>query len=157
VPRLAHFFFRQPRGCFLKEKSAKTSPSRKGKAMLRILVVTARQATIQSFINRLSADPEVGLEQATSGAEALGAVRTAAPHLVIIDSDLTDTKPLALVRDLLRVNAMINTAVVSPLGEEEFHEASEGLGVLARLPLMPGTGDAAELLRRLRQVLGVPT
>lgn len=47
------------------------------------------------------------------------------------------------------INAMVNTAVVSPLSDEEFHEASEGLGILVRLPLEPGADEACELLRRL--------
>ena len=66
-----------------------------------------------------------------SGTEALAAVRAACPHLVVVDSDLPDTDPLGLVKKLLMVNAMINTAVISPLSEEQFHEASEGLGVVA--------------------------
>ena len=40
------------------------------------------------------------------------------------------------------VNAMVNTAVVSPLSDEEFHEVSEGLGILGRLPNEPGMSDA---------------
>ena len=48
------------------------------------------------------------------------------------------------------VNAMVNTAVVSPLSDEEFHEASEGLGILGRLPNEPGMNDAGELLRKLQ-------
>ena len=75
--------------------------------------------------------------------------------LPIIDIELPDTEPLPLVQELLTVNAMVNTAVVSPLTEEEFHEASEGLGILAHLPLRPGRSDAAELLRKLRQILGL--
>ena len=82
------------------------------------------------------------------------AVRTSPPHLVIIDANLPDTPPLELVQKLLMVNAMVNTAVISPLAEEEFHEASEGLGVLCRLPLEPGTAEAADLLRKLRKLLG---
>ena len=53
------------------------------------------------------------------------------------------------------VNAMVNTAVVSPLSDEEFHEASEGLGILGRLPNEPGMSDAVELLHKLITVLGV--
>jgi DNA-binding response OmpR family regulator len=123
--------------------------------MLRILLVSARQETIHPFAEGLSSDPEVRLEKVTSGAEALIAVRTASPHLAIIDSELPDSKPLSLVQELVMVNAMVNTAVISPLSDEEFHEASEGLGVLASLPLMPGKTDATELLRKLRQVLGL--
>jgi DNA-binding NarL/FixJ family response regulator len=123
--------------------------------MLRILLVTARQKIIHPFAEGLASSPEVHLEQLGSGAEALSAVRSHPPHLVIIDSELPDMGPLSLVQELLMVNAMVNTAVVSPLSDQEFHEASEGLGIMASLPLMPGKQAAAELLHKLRQLLGV--
>ena len=123
--------------------------------MLRLVLATQRPKALQAFAAALSSNPEVQLTHAVSGAEALAEARAAAPHLVIIDADLPDTAPLDLVQKLLMVNAMVNTAVVSPLSEEEFHEASEGLGVLGRLPNEPGEGDAAELLHKLRTVLGV--
>jgi DNA-binding NarL/FixJ family response regulator len=123
--------------------------------MLHIVLATARSQAMQAFAAALASNPEVNLQCVISGAEALEAARTAAPHLVIIDADLPDTAPLALVQELLMVNAMVNTAVVSPLSEEEFHEASEGLGILGRLPEEPGRRDAGELLHKLRTVLGV--
>jgi len=110
---------------------------------------------MEAFAAALSSNPEVHLQQVVSGAEALEAARHSAPHLMIIDTGLADLKSLELVQKLLMVNAMVNTAVVTPLSEEEFHEASEGLGVLGRLPVEPGASDAAELLRRLRTVLGI--
>ena len=62
---------------------------------------------------------------------------------------------MELVQKLLLVNAMVNTAVVSSLSDEEFHEASEGLGILGRLPNDPGMSDAVEMLHKLKTVLGV--
>jgi DNA-binding NarL/FixJ family response regulator len=123
--------------------------------MLRIVLTTTRPKAVQAFAAALSANPEVHLVHAASGAEALEAARSAAPHLVIIDADLPDTAPLDLVQKLLMVNAMVNTAVLSPLSDEEFHEASEGLGILGRLPNEPGVSDAGELIHKLRTVLGV--
>lgn len=122
--------------------------------MLHIVLATARPQAMQAFAAALSSNPEVDLQSVISGAEALEAARTA-PHLVIIDADLPDTAPLDLAQKLLMVNAMVNTAVVSPLSDEEFHEASEGLGILGRLPNDPGMSDADELLHKLRLVLGV--
>jgi DNA-binding response OmpR family regulator len=110
---------------------------------------------MQDFTAALAKNQEVDLKYVVSGAEALEAARSSAPHLVIIDSDLPDTAPLDLVQKLLMVNAMVNTAVVSPLSDEEFHEASEGLGVLGRLPVNPGESDAADLLGKLKMLLGV--
>ncbi len=122
--------------------------------MLRIVLATARPQTMQAFAAALSSNPEVHLQHVVSGAEVLEAARTADPHLVIIDFELPDTTPLDLVQKLLMVNALVNTVVVSTLSEEEFHEASEGLGVLGRLPKEPGESDAADLLHKLKTVLG---
>ncbi len=123
--------------------------------MLRIVLATARPQALEAFVTALSSNPEVHVHPMDSGAAALEATRTAAPQLVIIDQGLADAKPLELVQKLLMVNAMVNTAVVSPLSEEEFHEASEGLGVLARLPENPGAPEAGALLHKLQTVLGL--
>jgi DNA-binding response OmpR family regulator len=121
--------------------------------MLLIVLASARPEALTAFAAALASDPEVQLQQVATGVEALEAGRTLSPHLMVID-DLPDSEPLSLVRKLLTVNAMVNTAVVSPLSDAEFHEASEGLGILGRLPLEPGTNEAAGLLQKLRQVLG---
>jgi len=121
--------------------------------MLRILLVTTRREAIGPFIDCLSSDPEVRLDTVASGAEALEAVRKDSPHLAIIDSELPDMVAMSLVPELLMVNAMVHTAVVSPLSDQKFHDASEGLGVLTRLPLMPGKNEAEELLHKLRIIL----
>jgi DNA-binding NarL/FixJ family response regulator len=120
----------------------------------QIVLATSRVKAWHAFAAALSSHPEVQLKQVSSGAEALEAVRAAAPQLVIIDASLPDATPLDLVRQLLAVNALVNSAVVSPLGEEEFHEASEGLGILCPLPENPGRGEAEALLLKLRMVLG---
>jgi len=122
--------------------------------MVRILVATTRPEIMELFSDALTSDPEVHLQHVVSGADALLAVRTASPDLVVIDLDLPDFKALDLVAQLLMVNAMVNTAVLSPLSEAEFHEASEGLGILGRLLVKPGRGDAVDLLEKLRRVLG---
>jgi DNA-binding response OmpR family regulator len=96
--------------------------------MLRLVLATNRPKALQAFAAALSSNPEVQLTHVVSGAEALAAAHTSSPHLVIIDADLPDIAPWELVQKLLTVNAMVNTAVISPLSEAEFHEAGEGLG-----------------------------
>jgi DNA-binding response OmpR family regulator len=123
--------------------------------MLRLVLATSRPEVLEAFSAALSSDPEVHLEQVASGAAALEAVRATTPQLVIIDAHLPDFPTLELVQNLLMVNALVNTAVISPMTDGEFHEASEGLGILCRLPLTPGPGEAADLLLKLREILGL--
>ena len=80
-------------------------------------------------------------------------MRAEAPHLVIVDSEVPDTDPLGLVREIIRANAMVNTAVMSALSDDEFHEAAEGFGILCRLPLDPRAGEADCLMKKLRSIL----
>ena len=123
--------------------------------MIRIVLASARPQGLTAFAAALSSNPEIQLKRVGSGTGVLEAVRTTTPHLVIIDCGLGDAGPLELVRQLLMVNAMVNTAVISPLAEADFHEVSEGLGVLGRLPEEPGESDAYDLLGKLKRVLGV--
>jgi hypothetical protein len=77
----------------------------------------------------LSSEPEARLDQRAFGVKALQVVQADWLHLVILESILPDLEPLSLVRQLLMIAAMVSTAVISPLSDEEFHEAREGLGV----------------------------
>jgi len=122
--------------------------------MLQLIVATSRPDELKPLTTALSAHPEVEFQQFLTGSEVLRAVRANAPDLVIIDATLPDMEPLGLVQELLKINAMVNTALVSRLTEAEFHEATEGLGILARLPLTPDRSDAEELLLKLTRVLG---
>lgn len=121
--------------------------------LLHVLLVTTRWGMLRPFIEGLRSDPDVCLEQASSGVEAMGVVRTQCPRLVVIDSCAPEDDPLDLVKKTVAANAMVNTAVISSLDDAEFHEKSEGLGVLCRLPAQPDGRDAQDLLRKLRGVL----
>ncbi len=121
-------------------------------SMLRVLLVSSVRENLTGFAAGLSADAEVSLGWAESGKTALEIARTEHPHLVVIDEALADAAPLDLVIRLLAVDAMINTVVVSAAPDEEFHQMSEGLGVVARLAPRPGPEEAVETLASLRRL-----
>lgn len=115
-------------------------------------MVTADRARLDPFAKALAADPVFELQWADSGKSAIAAAGAHPPVLAVIDETLGDMSGLDLVRRLLSVNALINTAVLSGLDPETFHETSEGLGVLAHLPLIPGPEQAGDLVARLKRI-----
>ena len=123
--------------------------------MLHIMLVSTRQENLLSFTEALQADQDVRLEMFADPNFLLDQVRRQAPQLVIIDERIGEVKPLDLAMELLKINALVNIAVVSSMDEDAFHEASEGLGLLPGLPSPPGAVDAPELLRRLREMPGL--
>jgi len=89
-------------------------------------------------------------------ADSLTAAHAAAAgsvDLIIIDEKVEGQSGLDIAKEMIRVNAMANLALVSGLAPEEFHEASEGLGILAQLPLYPDEKDAELLLNALTALL----
>jgi hypothetical protein len=68
-----------------------------------------------------------------------------------VDETIGETSGLDWIRRLMEVNAFIHTAAVSGLSHEEFHETSEGLGIMDQLPPRPGKADAQRIVNTLRQ------
>ncbi len=99
---------------------------------------------------------ETGAEPtlASTGREALALARENSYDLVILEENLPDMSYLEAVKDLLGINAFINTAVLTDLPEEEFHEQSEGLGILSGISTNAGQEEVRNLLDRLKEVSG---
>jgi len=117
-----------------------------------ILVATARAESLSGFMTALAVESGLDVEVAVSGAATLEKVKTNPPKLVVIDEGLSDLKPMDMVREILMVSAMTLTAVVTSMTEDDFHEASEGYGILKGLPTEPTLEDGKELAGLLAQM-----
>lgn len=114
-----------------------------------IIVATNRADELASFLGPLRAMDGARVALAVDGAATLDLVRAEAPDFVIVDEGLADMQPFDLVLEIMKINAMVNTVAMSGLSDEDFHEASEGLGILACVPLLPGEADGAALAGKL--------
>ena len=123
--------------------------------MLNVILVSSREKALVPFVEALRSDQDIKLNISDTGAAVLTQVRHQAPHLVIIDDHLDNQAPLDLVTELLQLNAMINIAMVSTMDDDAFHEATEGLGLLPRLPSPPEAADASTMLTKLRALPGL--
>ena len=60
---------------------------------------------------------------------------------------------LEFIKTVIVQKPMVNCAAVSSLLPDDFHEASEGLGILMQLPVRPGHEYAKYLLEHLKNIL----
>jgi len=117
--------------------------------MHRFLLVTPYKDSLSLLASTLAAQGGVDLSWAQSGAKVLDMIADTAFDLVVTDESLGDMTGLELAARLISINPMMNCAAVSSLSPEDFHEASEGLGLMDQLPPRPGKEDADNLLQRL--------
>jgi CheY-like chemotaxis protein len=126
----------------------------KGRQMLNLLLVSSDKTSLYDLASALGKNGEVDVSWAKSGLEALESVSGSAFDLVITDETLADMTGLELAGKLLSMNPMIHCASVTSLSQKEYHERSEGLGLMDPLPDRPGKKDAERLLQDLRQIKG---
>ena len=120
--------------------------------MLVVMLVCLDKDSFSELESALSQNDDVHLLWSESVNEALDLAAEKTIDLVIADERLGEKTGLELIADLISINPMITYAVVSELASGEFHEASEGLGIMAQLPIRPGKAHAESLLHQLRQI-----
>ncbi|OIO02955.1 MAG: hypothetical protein AUJ49_05345 [Desulfovibrionaceae bacterium CG1_02_65_16] len=120
---------------------------------MQILIVTRRAEALSAFADALAGGVGAELSFTDSWANTLALARDLPPAFAVLDEGLEGGGPLELAQRLIRVNAMINLAVVSALPEAEFHEAAEGLGILSSVPPQPTQADGEALAAVFRRFL----
>jgi len=120
--------------------------------MIKLLLIAPDKQPFSKFTTSLTQNDDVELTWASTGHEALAVVSENPVDLVIVNENIGDMTGIEFMKKLLPINPMINCAAVSPLAPDEFHEASEGLGVLVQLPVNPGELEAEDLLKRLKNL-----
>lgn len=123
--------------------------------MIQILIVSSNKQTLTGFASSLEELGNTMISWAGTGAAALDAVSKEKCDLVVADEVLEDMTGLDFIRKLVTVNPMVNCVAVGGLTAEDFHEASEGLGVLMQLPPSPGKADADKLMQSLNDILAL--
>ena len=128
---------------------------KKENIMLKLLLVSPDENSLSGLASALKEHEDVDICWADSGERALDIASDPAIDLVVTDELLGDMTGFEFASRLLSVNPRINCASVSNLSPEEFHEASEGLGLMAQLPIHPNKEDANKLLQHLRNLKGL--
>jgi CheY-like chemotaxis protein len=117
--------------------------------MFKLLLVSPDKTSLSGLASALAEYGDVDLSWAEYGKEALDIASNNTFDLVITDEWIGDMTGLEFADRLLSVNPRINCASVSQLSADEFHDATEGLGVMAQLPNQPGREDAEKLIQSL--------
>lgn len=122
--------------------------------MIHALLVTSRSGSF-SHLDSAFAENDVAAIWAESGNSALSMILERSFDIIITDESLRDMAGLDLAKKIISTNPMLNIALVSALSSDEFHEASEGLGILMQLSPIPKKSEAENLLERLNHILSL--
>ena len=120
--------------------------------MIRILLAGQDKASMSALSAGL-AKSDVQITWAGSGDQGMSIIAAGNVDLVVTDENLADMSGLEFIKKIVSKNPMVNCAAVSSLSPEDFHEASEGLGILMQLPINPDQGQAQILLEHFKKIV----
>jgi two-component SAPR family response regulator len=122
--------------------------------MVQILIGSTKVGALFELINVFE---EAGIQVMWAGSceAVIEKVETETVDLIIIDEYLSGLKGITCIRKIVSLNPILNCAAVSSLSHKEFHESSEGLGILMQIPVNPKREDAEKMLEHLNSVLNL--
>ncbi len=123
--------------------------------MIRLLLVTKTEERRRLLLPLFEKQEGRTVSAVDSGEQAVSEALAGEFDLVVVDEDLGDMTGLVLVERLVAANPMLNCAAVTSLSKADFHEASEGMGVLGSLPISPSKADVDALMDHLSKVLSL--
>ena len=118
---------------------------------MKVVILTGRRESLEGFARGLGAD----IDWAEGAADVLNRAGAGNWGGVVVDAMTPGLDYKSFLMDLLRVNAMLNTVVVTDMDEDAFHEDSEGLGVLCAVPVLPGSEHGEQVITKLRRISGL--
>lgn len=123
--------------------------------MIHVLLVSSDKDFFTDLSSNMEKNVNLRISKAASGVNALSMISANRFELIVTDESLPDMTGLKFVKKLVSINPMINCAAVSSLSSEDFHAASEGLGILMQLSPRPDKIHAENLLQYLKNILSI--
>lgn len=120
--------------------------------MLNILSVNEDEQQLEPMLQALRSKVDVEVVHADTAKFGLERVGFQKIDAVIVAEKLPDGSGKAFIEALTQLNPFVNSVMISSLSHDDFHEYTEGLGVLMQLPENPGPKEADELLEKLAEI-----
>ena len=123
--------------------------------MTRIFFVSGKNGEFDQFIESLPEEWNNSLGTCSTREFGLSIVKNNDVDVVVVGSELRDCDSLDFAKELMKEYPLVNCAMVSDLGHDEFHEVTEGYGLFMQLPPNPGAEDASKMIELYQSITGL--
>ena len=121
--------------------------------MTEVLMVGVGIRLQQIFAESLKERLQLPMLQVVKGADAVLHCADNKAALVVINETLSDMTGIELIKCLILINPLLNSALISDMDPDRFHEETEGFGVLAQLSQKAEENQVKALLNQLGQII----
>ncbi|MCK5542507.1 MAG: response regulator [Desulfobacterales bacterium] len=120
--------------------------------MVKILIATPDKDSLLEFSTGLQKS-DVEITWVMKCEDVLLQIENNKFDLLFVDEMLSDMKGIECLNKVVFENPFLNTAAISNLSSKDFHEETEGLGVLMQIPVKPCSEDGQKLFDYLNNII----
>lgn len=119
---------------------------------INIVLISKDLDYFSELSNALADDTQVSVTCFGTAEQVYQAAEKGQVDVLIAAEEVKQSTGLQFIRELVMRHPFINCALVSPLYPQEFHEATEGLGIFMQLPPAPDGGQAPKIREHLAAI-----
>lgn len=122
---------------------------------MQILLVDNAQSSLKELGKALAKESGVEVTTTTSYQDALESCKKQGLDIALFAENLEEKTGLDFIKEIVPINAFLNCALQSPLEGEEFHEVTEGLGILLQIPAINPETCATEIVAVVNKIASI--
>ncbi len=116
-----------------------------------ILLVSREDSSLANMAAALT-EIDCNIARLSSARQVWAHLENNRVDVAVVSEELEDCPGLQFVKELITRKPFAQCALVSPLPENEFHDATEGYGVFMQLPQRPSAQYARDMIDRLDKI-----
>ncbi|PID77582.1 MAG: hypothetical protein CSB24_00735 [Deltaproteobacteria bacterium] len=120
-----------------------------------VLNVNQNRKAARSMLDALAGKTELEVIDAGDMQSALDCLGSNQAEVALVAEHLPDGSGKQCIEELTKVNPFMYCLMLSGMDKDDFHEETEGLGVLMQLPPEPGPEYAGKLLVKLQEIQAI--
>ncbi|NQT21997.1 MAG: response regulator [Candidatus Omnitrophica bacterium] len=120
--------------------------------MINFLLVNSKLSSFSEMNDYFNEKNDISIDAASSGEDAFKIINSKKIDLIIADNQLSDMSGIEFVKKCITINFMLNCVLTGTKSPEQFHEDTEGLGILMQIPPKPGKDDSEKLLQYFNKI-----
>ena len=120
--------------------------------MVHILIATPDKDSLLEFSTGFNKSNDVEFTWVMKCEEVISKINQNEFDLLLVDEMLSDITGIECLNKVVLENPFLNTAGISSLSAKDYHEATEGLGVLMQIPINPVAEDGEKLFDYLNNI-----
>ena len=119
---------------------------------MHIMLASSDLTVFNDVFQVLKSKDNMKLSYVGSAAEGMELINEGDVDVVAASEQLSDSSGLAFIRKVVTEYPLLNCALVSSLSAEDFHEATEGLGLFFQFPQRPDAASAEKMIELLDKI-----